>query len=419
MNAFVTRYRPKPDEAELKKHIDGANVDGSVILALPTDEPFEGGKLKVWDGRPTVLHEYAMAPGDCIFLDARVWHQGCAITSGARRTRCAFEVECAPLRPRRRPRRRLVRGSLVQAEDGADPGATSRNLRAPLLHAQSKGPCPSRSRPCRDWKPASMPLPVVTVVSMTRTSSRFWACNASSCKAALTWSAVKIWDDRGVAGGSSVLGASFVSSFLPSSSDSDDESAGAGAGAGASASACTGFSVGCVWPSDLLQSTSKGIFFKAGCRNNWWSSFLANPSLSTSVASTTKTTACEWAQNMSQAPRQFSLPETSHTLQFTLARRSHRAVADRVIANSTNWCPQVGAVWNSSTPCFLAHFSKFLRTAGTQQRTVVLPAPSKPQISAARVFLRAISAPQQVRSKASQHDLKLSPQAARRSSHLR
>ena len=55
-----------------------------VRLALPTDEPFEGGKLKVWDGRPTVLHEYAMAPGDCIFLDARVWHQGCAITSGAR-----------------------------------------------------------------------------------------------------------------------------------------------------------------------------------------------------------------------------------------------------------------------------------------------------------------------------------------------
>ncbi len=84
MNAFVTRYRPKPDEAELKKHIDGANVDGSVILALPTDEPFEGGRLKVWDGRPTVLHEYAMAPGDCIFLDARVWHQGCAISSGAR-----------------------------------------------------------------------------------------------------------------------------------------------------------------------------------------------------------------------------------------------------------------------------------------------------------------------------------------------
>ena len=59
-------------------------ISTQVILALPTDEPFEGGRLKVWDGRPTVLHEYAMAPGDCIFLDARVWHQGCAITSGAR-----------------------------------------------------------------------------------------------------------------------------------------------------------------------------------------------------------------------------------------------------------------------------------------------------------------------------------------------
>jgi len=83
MNAFVTRYRPRPDESELKRHIDGANVDGSVILALPTDEPFEGGALKVWDPKST-LHEYAMAPGDCIFLDTRVWHQGCAISSGAR-----------------------------------------------------------------------------------------------------------------------------------------------------------------------------------------------------------------------------------------------------------------------------------------------------------------------------------------------
>ena len=95
------------------------------------------------------------------------------------------------------------------------------------------------------------------------------------------------------------------------------------------------------------------------------------------------------------------------------------AVADRVIANSTSWWPHVGAVWSSSTPFFLAHFSKFLRTAGTQHSTVVLPTPSKPQMSAARVFLRAIKAPQQVRSKASQHDLKLSPQAARRSSHLK
>jgi len=50
---------------------------------------------------------------------------------------------------------------------------------------------------------------------------------------------------------------------------------------------------------------------------------------------------------------------------------------------------------------------------------VVLPAPSSPQINAARVFFRAISAPQQVRSKASQHDLRLSPHAAILSSQRR
>lgn len=86
MNCFLTRYRPMPNEDELKRHIDGANVDGSVILALPTDEPFEGGRLKVWDGgkKNDREHVYAMKPGDCVFLDTRVFHQGCPISSGAR-----------------------------------------------------------------------------------------------------------------------------------------------------------------------------------------------------------------------------------------------------------------------------------------------------------------------------------------------
>ena len=30
-------------------HIDGAHVDGSIILALPTDFPFEGGGVTVWE----------------------------------------------------------------------------------------------------------------------------------------------------------------------------------------------------------------------------------------------------------------------------------------------------------------------------------------------------------------------------------
>lgn len=84
MNAFVTRYRPIHNEDELQRHIDGSNVDGSVILALPTDDPFEGGKLHVWDGKPQEEFEYQMKPGDVIFLDNAVWHQAKPITCGTR-----------------------------------------------------------------------------------------------------------------------------------------------------------------------------------------------------------------------------------------------------------------------------------------------------------------------------------------------
>mmetsp|Transcript_6182 Transcript_6182/g.17165 ORF Transcript_6182/g.17165 Transcript_6182/m.17165 type:complete len:351 (-) Transcript_6182:67-1119(-) len=84
MNAFVTRYRPVHEEDQLKKHIDGSNVDGSVILALPTDDPFEGGELYVWDGKPQKEYVYRMNPGDLLFLDNAVWHQAKPITSGTR-----------------------------------------------------------------------------------------------------------------------------------------------------------------------------------------------------------------------------------------------------------------------------------------------------------------------------------------------
>mmetsp|Transcript_102109 Transcript_102109/g.285077 ORF Transcript_102109/g.285077 Transcript_102109/m.285077 type:complete len:172 (+) Transcript_102109:2-517(+) len=85
MNAFVTRYRPIQEEDQLKRHIDGANVDGSVILALPTDDPFVGGALHVWDDRAG-QHElvYQMRPGDVVFLDNAVWHQAKPISSGTR-----------------------------------------------------------------------------------------------------------------------------------------------------------------------------------------------------------------------------------------------------------------------------------------------------------------------------------------------
>mmetsp|Transcript_91984 Transcript_91984/g.173300 ORF Transcript_91984/g.173300 Transcript_91984/m.173300 type:complete len:374 (-) Transcript_91984:48-1169(-) len=84
MNCFVTRYRPTQDEDQLEKHIDGANVDGSVVLALPTDDPCEGGALHVWDGKPQKEFCYSMKPGDILFMDNAVWHQAKPISTGTR-----------------------------------------------------------------------------------------------------------------------------------------------------------------------------------------------------------------------------------------------------------------------------------------------------------------------------------------------
>lgn len=85
MNAFITRYRAIDGEDQLKKHIDGSNVDGSVVLALPTDDPPEsGGAIHFWDGKPQKELVYHMKPGDAIFLLNAVWHQAMPITSGTR-----------------------------------------------------------------------------------------------------------------------------------------------------------------------------------------------------------------------------------------------------------------------------------------------------------------------------------------------
>ena len=47
MQSFVTRYRPNPDETHLPRHIDGANVDCSLVLGLPTYSSFgdSGGTM--------------------------------------------------------------------------------------------------------------------------------------------------------------------------------------------------------------------------------------------------------------------------------------------------------------------------------------------------------------------------------------
>jgi hypothetical protein len=86
MQSFVTRYRPSPDETHLPRHIDGAQVDGSLVLGLPTYSGFgDSGGLTVWDGD----HEkeqfvYPVAAGDACLLDSRVWHQSNPIACGER-----------------------------------------------------------------------------------------------------------------------------------------------------------------------------------------------------------------------------------------------------------------------------------------------------------------------------------------------
>ncbi|KAJ1449619.1 hypothetical protein M885DRAFT_535064 [Pelagophyceae sp. CCMP2097] len=82
MNCFLTRYRPVPGEDELRRHIDGGSVDGSVVLALPTRDAFDGGDLRVWDARREFA--YQLAPGDSVFLDTKVWHQATPISTGER-----------------------------------------------------------------------------------------------------------------------------------------------------------------------------------------------------------------------------------------------------------------------------------------------------------------------------------------------
>ena len=84
LQSFITRYRANPEERGLLRHIDGAQVDGSIVVGLPTDCPFEGGGLTVFEGTPEVAYKYAVRPGDMCLLDNFVWHQGNPITSGER-----------------------------------------------------------------------------------------------------------------------------------------------------------------------------------------------------------------------------------------------------------------------------------------------------------------------------------------------
>jgi hypothetical protein len=73
---FVTRYTPAPGEQALLKHVDGAGkVDGSIVVALPMEagKEFDGGGLRVWDGKDangkTLETHYDTRSGDVAFID--------------------------------------------------------------------------------------------------------------------------------------------------------------------------------------------------------------------------------------------------------------------------------------------------------------------------------------------------------------
>ena len=82
LNSFVTRYSALPEQDQLDKHVDGRRVDGSAILALPTDAPYSGGELTVWDTKAKHKYLYQLTPGDALFLDTMVWHQAHPIANG-------------------------------------------------------------------------------------------------------------------------------------------------------------------------------------------------------------------------------------------------------------------------------------------------------------------------------------------------
>jgi len=117
MQSFVTRYRPNPDETHLPRHIDGANVDGSLVLGLPTYSEFgDSGGLTVWDGENDAEQfRYPVASGDACMLDSRVWHQSNPISHGERWVIVIFyEVKTSGKQKGEAPRGKVVRNLLAK-----------------------------------------------------------------------------------------------------------------------------------------------------------------------------------------------------------------------------------------------------------------------------------------------------------------
>lgn len=121
LQSFVTRYTSTPDETHLPRHIDGAAVDGSLVLGLPTYERFTGGGLTVWDGEGDAeLFEYPVGCGDVCLLDSKVWHQSNPVTWGERWVLVIFyRVLTEPRHRAARPPAAADAGEAAQARSQA------------------------------------------------------------------------------------------------------------------------------------------------------------------------------------------------------------------------------------------------------------------------------------------------------------
>ena len=131
MQSFVTRYRPNPDETHLPRHIDGANVDGSLVLGLPTYSAFgDSGGLTVWDGENDAEEfRYPVAAGEACMLDSRVWHQSNPIAHGERWVIVIF-YEVSTVKPPRKGARGAGAPSADEEGGGQPRGKVERELLA-------------------------------------------------------------------------------------------------------------------------------------------------------------------------------------------------------------------------------------------------------------------------------------------------
>ncbi len=93
VQSFVTKYSARQGQSHLTRHVDGPQVNASMILQLHSPQGFQGGGITVWDQQGP--HFYQLRTGELCLLDHMVWHQSHEVTSGERWVLVVFCQEVA------------------------------------------------------------------------------------------------------------------------------------------------------------------------------------------------------------------------------------------------------------------------------------------------------------------------------------